>query len=170
MDDVQKQHERAAGDKFISWYNNQTGSNFNFASRGDLGPDLIYKDQSIILKIEIVDCYYDNNDAKVKWMNVRHIPNAPRGWGGVNFDYALLKDINRAIKDKCVNKSYGSDCIILVNISPSLTTANEIEDMLSLIEIPKGVPVDAIYLSGTFPISRNSIGGYRVWQLYGKHQ
>lgn len=165
MDDVQKQHERAVGDKFIEWFNRQNGSSFSFSCRGDRAPDLVYRDQRRMLNIEIVDCYYDNNDAKLKWMNARHISNAPKGWTGVDFDEALLTDINRAVIEKC-GKSYGSDCVLLINISPALTTAEEVEEMLPQIEIPKRATFNSIYLSGTFGISRTSVGGYRVWRLY----
>ena len=165
MDDVQKQHERAIGDDFINWFNSQNESNFSFSSRGDPAPDIIYKDKNRILKIEVVGSYYDENDAELKWKIARRRPDTPKRWAGVNFDEDLLRNINGAIEEKC-SKSYGAKCILLVYISPPLTTDNEVEDMLPRVDIPKQVPFAAIYLTGIFGRSKNSTGGYRVWPLY----
>jgi hypothetical protein len=44
MDEIQEQHERAIGEAFIGWYNQQNGTRFVYHGRPREAPDLIYRD------------------------------------------------------------------------------------------------------------------------------
>lgn len=164
MDNVQLQHEKAVGDKFIEWLNARDGSNFSFSSRAGEAPDFVYKDGAKLLRVEIVGAYYDDAHAKLLWGIARDVPNAPNSWSGKNFDEALLQDIERQIHKKC-GLSYGPDCLLIVTVRPPVTISEEVEELLPLIHLPARVPFKGVFLAGTFPISTRSKGGYRVWAL-----
>lgn len=66
MGKVQEQHERAVGDALIAQINRKQKKRYVFNRRRDRGPDLIYWDGNSKIGIEVVTCYYDNNDARFK--------------------------------------------------------------------------------------------------------
>jgi hypothetical protein len=125
---------------------------------------LTYNDGNKEIRLEITDAYYDEHDATIKWQNARGQPNAPSEWNGVNCDWNLMNDINKVIEKKC-GKSYGNNCILIINIIPYLTSSQEIEDKLQEIKIPKTNPFLKIYLTGDFPCSTKSQGGYKCWEI-----
>src|SRR5262245_49843987 len=129
MDKVQDEHERGTGATFMKWYNNENGTNFTFVGRADEAPDLVYRDGSRELGLEIATAYYDNEDAKVAWMGARHVPNAPTEWSGVNFDDSLLENINSEIVDKC-GKDYGRNCVLVLCVIPAITTVADMDERL----------------------------------------
>ena len=165
MDVVQRVHEQAVGDDFIRWYNLQNHSSFSFNRRGDQAPDLIYHDGRAELFVEVADAYYDDLDAKFKWETARGSPNPPIRWEGVDFDNKLIDHINARLEDKC-QKSYGRSCFLVLNLSPYVTAAEEIEAMLPNILVPERNPFEAIYLTGYFPegimIGQST---YHCWQI-----
>jgi len=166
MDCTQRAHEQAVGDRFVRWYNEQHHAAFVFVGRPDGAPDLTYRDDHRELNLEITDCYYDADDATVKWMNARQQRNAPTEWTGMNFDASLIESVNSALRHKCTHR-YGIDCLLVVNVSPALTTAEEMAELLHGITILKEHCWKGIYLAGTFGDSSDgSIGGCRVWELY----
>jgi len=162
MDHIQEKHERAVGDKFIIWHNERFGKSFAYISRGI--PDLTYNDGNKNIHLEITDAYYDQRDAAIKWQNARGQPNAPKEWSGKNCDGNLIDDINMRIEEKC-RKSYGNNCILIINIFPYLTSSREIEIKLHGIKIPETNPFLKIYLTGDFPYSTKSQGGYQCWEI-----
>lgn len=164
MDAIQLQHERAVGEQFVEWLNKRDGSRFSFSHREKEAPDLVYSDGNHILRLEVVGAYYDPAHARWLWASARKLPNAPVSWSGVNFDRALLHDIERQIQKKC-NLSYGSNCVLLVSVSPPLTSAKDTDELLSDIVLPDRIPFDGIFLTGEFPTSSHSKGGYYVWPL-----
>lgn len=164
MDELQRRHERAVGDRFVDWYNGQHGTAFVFGRRPKIAPDLVYKSDEAELPLEIGDAYYDPNDAKIKWLRARKKPNAPRMWTGSNPDRNLLQSINRLIRKKCARK-YGAHCLLVVNVYPALTSADEIEAMLPEIHIPEANNFEGVYLTGDFPASNKVVGGFRCWQI-----
>ncbi len=165
MDCIQDQHERAVGGKFVKWYNALKGTAFGFAGRAGEAPDLIYRDGQRELRMEITDCYYDADDAKVKWQNAREVRNAPTAWSGVNADAALRDCVQDAIQRKC-EKCYGPDCILVVNVSPAVTTAEEMGGLLRDIRLPSSHCFNGVFVTGDFGVSSNgSEGGYRAWEL-----
>ena len=164
MDDIQEQHERAVGNAFIAASNQQQGSQYVFDRRGNEAPDLVYCDGDSQIYLEIVGCYYDTNDAKFKWQIARNLPNAPTGWSGVNFDEALVANINAKIRHKCA-KDYGPNCMLIVYISPNLTTFKEMEALLPRIEIPSKHRFAGIYLVGDFGVSSDSTVSYAIRTL-----
>ena len=168
MDKIQLQHEKAVGDAFIEWLNVRDKSQLVFSSRAGEAPDLVYKDGSKLLRVEIVGAYYDPAHAKLLWGNARRVPDAPDSWSGVNFDEALMRDIERQIHKKC-GLSYGPNCVLVVTVRPPVTISEEVEELLPLIKLPGHVPFDGIFLTGTFPVSARSAGGYRVWALKDIH-
>lgn len=166
MDSVQIQHERAVCDKLIRDINQRQNINLIFSRRGDPAPDLIYSDGSLEIGIEVVTCYYDINDAKIKWLNARGVHEAPRRWSGVDFDDALVMNINRALKKKCEKKAYGINCLLAVNILPSLTTFNEMKELMSQVKVPQQHQFKEIYLLGSFGVSSESNVNFAIWKLF----
>jgi hypothetical protein len=164
MDDTKAQHEKAVGDEFVRWFNEKNNTDFVLKGQaGDgPGPDLAY---SAELRLEVTDAYYDDQDAKFLWKNARKAPDAPQGWQGTEFDKTLLDQINKRLEEKCLKSSYGPNCILVINMQPSLTTAEELESMLPNVKLPQSVPFVGIYLTGNFPSSVGSAGGYRCWRL-----
>ncbi|MFZ0034707.1 MAG: hypothetical protein WAK60_06950 [Sedimentisphaerales bacterium] len=162
MDSVQKKHERAVGEKFINWYNEHFGKSYTYAYCGV--PDLTYGDGSNEIHLEITDAYYDQLDATIKWQNFRGKENAPNHWSGKAPDDGLIEFINTGIAEKC-KKSYGNDCILVINVWPYITSVEELENKLSEIEIPETNPFMRIYLTGYFPYSTKSKGCYKCWEV-----
>jgi len=164
MDKIQLEHEKAVAENFMTWFNNQSGTNFKISGRPIQAPDWIYKDENEELYIEICDVYYDEKDALMKWKIARDKKDAPMMWSGTNFDRALIENINKALKEKGQN-DYGTKCILLINIQPSLTTIDDLEKRLGQITTPNH-KFKNIYLTGYFPQSSNSSGGYNYWKLF----
>jgi hypothetical protein len=163
MDKIQIDHERAVGDRFIGWYNENRKKNFAYYGRPEEVPDLIYRDGTNELFIELGDAYYDRANALGRWERARGKTDAPKSWSGVNFDRALIANINAIIQDKS-GKDYGPNCILVVNVDPELTTGDEMEAMLPEIVIPTSHFVE-IYLTGHFGYSTPESGGYRCWKI-----
>jgi len=164
MDDYQQQFERKVGDSFITWYNESIGSFFIFCARPDDAPDLKYKDGDVVLMLEVTSSYYDNNDAKLLWQNFRQLPHAPKGWGGKNMDEALLLDVTRRIEKKCQN-NYGKNCMLVVYIHPQMTEKEEVDELIHTVSVPASNPFKYIFLTGHFPMSTRSWGGYQCWKI-----
>ncbi|MEE9160085.1 MAG: hypothetical protein V3U60_17080 [Gammaproteobacteria bacterium] len=164
MDDQQAQFERTVGDAFIEWYNNSIGVSFEFSARPENAPDLHYEDGANQLVLEITGAYYDSLDATLRWQNLRKVANAPTGWGGKDMDESLLDDISTRIRKKCRNR-YGADCILVIYVHPAMTLKEEVDELLRRIEIPHDSPFAGIYLTGHFPHSTTSWGGYMCWKL-----
>jgi hypothetical protein len=164
MDALQERHERAVGDRFFDWYNGRHSTSFAYHGRAGEAPDLVYRDAGRAVRLEVRGCYYNNADALVMWQNARKLPNAPKRWSGVGFDEDLIANINTGLKEKCA-KAYGSACWLIISLRPAMTTAEEVSDMMGGITIPERNPFDAIYLTGVFPVSTSSAGGYRCWRL-----
>jgi hypothetical protein len=162
MDAVQLQHERAVGDQLIEWLNNRDGTSYTFLRREGEAPDLVYADRGRLLRVEVVGAYYDSDHARLLWGHAREVPDTPNSWSGVDFDEALLRDIERQIHKKC-KLSYGPNCVLLVTVRPPMTVWEEVEELLYLLKLPERIPFDGVFLAGTFPMSTRSTGGYRVW-------
>ena len=164
MDEEQSKFERTVGDAFVNWYNESTGTAFKFVGRAGKAPDLLYSDNSDELALEITSAYYDKKDAQFWWQNLRKSPNAPTGWGGEQMDEALLEDVSQRITKKCRN-SYGENCALVVYVHPAMTLKEEVEELLHTIKLPDQHPFIGIYLTGHFPMSTRSWGGYQCWKL-----
>ena len=164
MDEIQKQHELAAGDVFIAAFNRQQGTNYVFDHRGDEAPDLVYRHGDSQICLEIVTYYYDANHAKFLWKNARNLPDAPTGWSGVDFDDALVANINSKIRHKCA-KDYGPNCMLIVYISANLTTFKQMETLLPRIEIPSKHGFAGIYLVGYFGVNNDSTVSHAILEL-----
>ena len=164
MDSVQEKHERAVGDSFIAAFNCLQKTAYVFERRGDPAPDLIYRDGDSRISLEIVDCYYDSNHAKVVWQNARSLPDAPTRWCGKDFDQALVATLNRHIQAKC-EKTYGPGCLLVVHIRPNLTTYKDMEELMPDVKIPEEHSFAGIYLMGDFGISARSTVTHALWKL-----
>jgi hypothetical protein len=164
MDDIQIEHERIIGDRFIAEFNRIKEANYVFERRGDPAPDLIYRDADARIGIEITTCYYDSHDATVQWQNARSRPDAPWCWSGVDFDQALIADINKRIQAKC-GKSYGPDCLLLVYIRPSVTTFKDMERLMPDVNIPEQHPFAGIWLMAGLGINASSEVTDALWEL-----
>ena len=170
MDDVQIKHERAVGDDLVASINRERKTNYVFNRRGDdgldCGPDVIYCDENSELGIEVVTCYYDSNDAKLKWQNTRNCQRSPKKWHGKDFDTNLTENINNNIFKKCTTKDYGQNCLLAVCILPCLTTFKEMENLLPQVKIPPKHKFKEIYLIGNFGITCDSNVMHAIWRLF----
>jgi hypothetical protein len=165
MDVHQVAFERGVGDAFICWLNAREGRQLIFDARPGEAPDLLYRDGSDKLTLEIAGVYYDTREASVWWGAKRGDSNAPRAWSGKDMDDMLVSSINERLTEKCL-KSYGSDCMLVLYAHPLMTTAEELDSLLHGISIPTRNPFREIYLTGFFPVScGGSRGGYYVWRL-----
>lgn len=167
MDLIQQQFERAVGDKLIEWINSTQATAFSFSRRGDDAPDLIYSDGTKALGIEVVGAYYDKEDATLQWKGARQLADAPAAWSGINFDEALLKNIERRISEKC-KKAYGPNCALLVAVRPGLTPMPDMQDLLAGLQLPEAVSFEAIYIAGEFPATTYAKSGYYAWQVWAR--
>ncbi len=164
MDEIQRNHERAVADSFVRWFNAKKGKNFKYDSRPHEAPDQRYVDGDEILNIELTDAYYDKDDAAMQWKVARKEDDAPNHWMGGDIDRTLAANVSGIIAKKCRN-DYGRDCVLVVAVRPALTSGEEMEQMLSMIEIPKKTPFTGIYLTGDFPWTGTNRGGFRCWRL-----
>ena len=164
MDSIQIEYERAVGDCFIAQFNCLQKTNYVFERRGDPAPDWIYGDGDSRISLEIVACYYDSDHTKVVWQNARNLPNAPTCWSGMNFDQALVHNLNTYIRAKCA-KVYGSDCSLVIHIRPPLTTFKDMEGLIADVEVPAKHSFTGIYLMGDFGISASSRVTQALWKL-----
>jgi len=164
MDSIQKQNEQVVGDKFINWYNKHINASFRYYSRGFEAPDLVYCDGNNEIYLEVTGAYYNQLDAAIRWQNARRKENAPKSWRGVNCDDSLIEHINIRLEEKC-KKSYGKNCILVIYVRPYITSIEELADRLSEIQIPERNPFLKIYLTGDFPDSTKSKGGYQCWEI-----
>ena len=160
MDFLQEGHERAVGNAFIGWFNNRSSTNYQFASRAGEAPDLIYRDGNREMRLEITTAWYDAAAAKYEWQNARGSPNAPEDWEGVDPDQNLIESVNEILRKKC-SASYGSNCSLVVEVLPRLTTAEELQALLGNIAIPRDSPFAGIYLTDR----SDGASRYHCWKL-----
>jgi hypothetical protein len=159
-------NERAIGDKFIAACNSRHGTNFAYKGRPTEAPDLTYVDGAAELNVEVGTAYYDDADAVLQWKAARGSPNAPRVWCGINFENGMVENINAIIAGKCQGTDYGPRCVLLVRVRPKLTTIADMRKLLNDIKLPSRTPFDGIYVSGDFPDSSDSPGGYSCWRIH----
>ena len=165
MDTIQGKHERAVGDAFIDWYNERMGTSYAYNARGTDVPDLIYKDDSKELLLEITVAYYDAGHATMLWQNARDLPGAPDSWSTKSPDQKLVDSIGLALAKKS-GKAYPSGCVLVVAIYPDLTAAEEFAALMPEIRVPDAHSFVEIYVGGLFPASSSgSVGGYSWWKL-----
>lgn len=166
MTDLKKQHERAVGDAFVRWYNSNKSASFVFQSLGADPPDLVYQDGERMLPLEITTAYYDSTDARMRWGHARNDPRAPNEWSGVNPDQLLMADVGEILKKKCLG-THENGTVLVVQVYPAITTISDVDHRVKSIPIPTIVPFSEIYLTGDFPTSSTSPGGYYCWKLRG---
>lgn len=162
MDDVKLQFERGVADRFFEWVNAQGGPIFSFIRRAGEAPDLVYGCGIGELHIEVTAGYYDGAHAEFLWKNARGAENPPIGWQGIgNPHEALAQFIVNRVKSKC-EKRYGATTLLLVEVPPGLTSAEELAELLAQKDLPSFIPFAGVYVVGRFPVTSNSSGGYRV--------
>ncbi len=158
MDTIQENHERAVGNAFMDWYNERMGTSYAYYARGTDAPDLIYKDGSKELLLEIAVAYYDAGHATMLWQNARDFPIAPDSWSTKSPDQKLVDSVSLAIAKKS-GKAYPSGCVLLVTIYPDLTAAEEFAALMPEIRVPDADSFAEIYVGGLFPASRSGSVG-----------
>ena len=158
----QEDHERAVGNHFIEWLNAATGEQFEFLRRGveKVEPDLIYHFGEALLNLEVTDAYYDPNHARFIWKDAVGEPDAEQSWTGMNPDISLAEAVRKRILEKSV-KTYAESSILLINIPPGMTSAEELQRLLESQPLPS-MPFIGVYLVGRFPTTARSTGGSRV--------
>ena len=165
MDIAQQTFERKVGDTFVDWLNCKRSAEFEFRGRADQAPDLVYSDGTETITLEVTSAWYDSNDAKFWWQNLRGDPEAQTSWSGSEMDAALINDISTRIAGKCQNR-YGALCILIVYVHPALTSKAEMDSLVAEILIPDPQPFAEIFLSGHFYMgSSTTNGAYSVWKL-----
>ena len=166
MNRAQEQNERLVGEHFIGWYNQVHGTKYRYAGRPDSAPDLLYRDGRATLTLEITEAFYDTADAKFKWKNRRGEPDAPRAWAGVEPDGALGIQIGLQIAKKAAN-AYGSGCVLVVDIDPTVSNPADLERALPKVPLPLKHSFRGVYVGGFFGFSSgNESSGYRCWKLF----
>lgn len=161
-DDVKLQFERGVADRFFEWFKAISGLSFSFTRRAGEAPDLVYGCGDGEMYVEVTSVYYDGAHAEFLWKNARGAENPPIGWEGVgNAHEALAQDIVNRVKAKC-DKRYGATTLLLVEVPPVLTSAEELAELLTQKVFPPVIPFVGVYVVGRFPITSNSSGGYRV--------
>jgi hypothetical protein len=161
MDATQEQQERGVGNNFIGWYNGRYGTAFAYYDRYDRGvdrPDLIYRDGSKELLLEITASYYGPEHAKMLWQNARNVAGAPNIVIIKSPDQQLIDFINIGLAKKC-EKTYPLNCILVFQIYPDLISMGELDVLINQIQIPEDHSFKEIYLAGIFS------NGYGCWKL-----
>jgi len=156
--------ERAIGDNFVQWYNEDRGSNFVFEKVGDDPPDLVYRDGAQLLPVEVTTAYYDSAAATMRWKAARRDPSASDHWSGENPDQSLVTNVTEQISKKCVG-THDPGTILVIGLYSALTTRIDFEKLKHEINIPQTVPFSQIYAGGNFPFSSDSPGGYFYFKL-----
>jgi hypothetical protein len=164
MDDIQRQHERAVGDIFIAEFNCKQKTAYVFERRGNPVPDLIYRDINKQIGLEILTCYYDVNHAKFVWKHARCLPNAPKDYFGVDFNQALIKNINERLQEKC-KKDYGPNCYLVIYLSFPLTTYKEIVSLLPNVKLPFNHNFVGFYVVGYFGVNNDSKENHAIMEI-----
>lgn len=168
MDETQAGHERAVGDCFVEWYNNRNGTCLRYSGRGDVAPDLVYRDGTSELAIEITDAYYDDSVATALWAQARGSLDGPDGGtltGGQRPERRLIGAIEQRVEAKAL-AAYGGKCILVVHAHPAVTTASELDRLVSTIRVPDSHSFAEIYLAGQFPCSTDDgLGGFCCWKI-----
>ena len=164
MDPLQEQFERGVGDRFAEWLSIATGAPCTFLRRADRAPDLVYSFKGTDLFVEVTAAYYDGTHAEFLWKGAREEANAPEGWVGVSPAESLAAAIRSRITNKS-KKRYGPNTLLLIEVPPGITSVEKLTELLSSTPCPSDAPFVGIYVAGTFPISLESTGGYRVLPL-----
>lgn len=165
MDPLQMAFERGVGDRFADWLSKSTNEPCSFSRRADRAPDLVYFFRGSELLVEVTAAYYDKKShAEFLWKGAKNKVDAPPAWSGVNPDKSLAVAIANQIAKKST-KRYGSNTILLIEVPPGVTTVERLECLLINTVVLENVPFVGIYVVGTFPMSSDSAGGYRVITL-----
>lgn len=175
MDTIQQQHERAVIENFAHWHNETHGTSWTYAGRPVTAtPDGLVRDaDGRETPVEVGDAYYDETDAKMKWLPARG-HSGPEKWSGINPDETLADELSRIVEQKA-GKLYPAGTVLVLNVYPSLTTVEDMEHVRSLIVIPNPHVFAAIYLFGHFPedvtevplgqLFGNKPAGFHGWRL-----
>jgi hypothetical protein len=99
------------------------------------------------------------------WQQARNVPAAPDTWSSASPDAKLIEAIT-AILAKKASKQHPPGCVLVINVYPDITSAEELEAILGEVQVPGKHPFQAIYVAGLFPTSSfGSAAGYRWWKL-----
>jgi hypothetical protein len=165
MNEFQERNERAIGECFIEWLNSRKKTAYRFKTRPDRAPDLIYTSASNELFIEVTAAFYNYEHARFIRKGERGEADAPERWTGINANESLINEIHNCIIKKA-QKRYGKDTLLLIEVPPGVTSAEELSELLELQQFPKDSPFAGIYVVGNFPIKNDSIGGFRVIPIH----
>ena len=165
MNEMNEQHERANGDKFIEWFNVNYSTCLSYQGRADVAPDLVYSSGDEKLLIEVTTAYYDRPHAEFLWDGAKSEKEQNEPWIGVNPDKNLASAIMDRISDKSL-KDYGQGCILIIVIPPGVTSHEDLSRLLESKELTENKS-EGIYVVGTFPYINDdrTTGGYRVITL-----
>ena len=115
--------------------------------------------------LEVTSAFYDNEHAKFIWKGVRGEPDAPNGWTGINPNESLVNAIRNCITKKA-QKRYENETLLLIEVPPGVTSAEELTNLVDMQQFPDNLPFLGIYVVGEFPIKKGSTGGFRVIPIH----
>ena len=161
MNDLKEKNERAVGDNFIEWLNSERETKYRFIKHPDRAPDLLYSSNGNELFIEVTAAFYDSEHAKLIWKGVRGEADAPNRWIGVDPNKSLAAEIQNCLIKKA-QKRYECKTLLLIEVPPGVTSAEELAELLEKHQFPKDLPFVGIYVVGNFRIKKDSSGGFRV--------
>ena len=165
MSKDQEDRELWAGDQFIAWYNHSRKTAFQFVARGKEAPDLLYRDGSDIVGVEVTEAYYDTADAVFKTKTLRGLSDGPRAWAAVEPDGALITDVGARVARKSLHDC-GARCVLLVHVDATVTSAAELDRLLAQVSLPENHSFQGVYVGGFFGWSSDGPPGYRCWKLF----
>lgn len=172
--ELKKQHERAAGDRFMKAYSRRTRRQYRFAREGDDPPDLVYVDgRGRELGVEMKTAYYDRNDAQAAWDVARGKRPTTR-WTGRDIEVKLADFVTGLLcrlTQNVLDVPY--PCLLVIDVRPPLTTERDLRrSVLPSIATPAWLPFSEAWLGVDLPIgvgrpSRYE-GQYRIYRLHPK--
>jgi hypothetical protein len=173
---LRKRHEQAVADEFVGWIAERGGPVFSF-DHSETHPDLVYKSGELTLNVEHTSAQYDEDHRRLIDTPVLGSRYPVEVWPPYDFQEGTeLKNVSRIgeelansvveqILKKCQkarDHRFKNDPILLVEVLPGMTTAEDLSHLLSQKQIPSDCLFAGVYVVGRFPLTSKSVGGFRV--------
>jgi hypothetical protein len=152
--------ERYVGDAFVRWHNAMTGRSFAFLARPESCPDLIYRDPSGELGIEVTSAHYGPDWWDVFYQQARPSRSGRRFAATYIPDARLIANANEALAKKWEKKELPRDCVVVL-FAPVFMTQEDFEQFLLAIHGPKQPMASPAYV-GAWRSTRR-VGATEFW-------
>jgi len=146
---------------------------YDFERMGDdkNEPDVILKNNSKTIGIEICLTYYDNSDARQEWTLTRGEREFPstgyeHRYEGtiIDPDNLICSKIQEELEDKCSKKYLGVDeSWLCIEARAPLTDRKSLNECMPKLEVPKNSSFKHIWLCYRSPLCDG--GGYQVVEI-----